>query len=67
MSSWQRWHESYASLRTQPGLVRRAGFEEVALDAPEHALLTVGVHRFAGNTPQRLVPAAQLFASSDTC
>lgn len=43
-------------------LLARAGFEELAFDAPEDALFSVGSHRHAG-TPPPLDPDARLFGA----
>jgi len=43
-------------------LLRRAGFEEVAFDAPAGEVFTVGSHRHAG-APAPLDPQARLFSS----
>jgi hypothetical protein len=43
-------------------LLRRAGFEEVAFDAPADEIFTVGSHRHAG-APLALDPQARLFSS----
>lgn len=42
------------------GWFREQAFEEVAFHAPEHAIYSVGVHRFAG-LPQPLAPGQDLF------
>jgi hypothetical protein len=43
-------------------LLRRAGFEELAFDAPADEVFTVGSHRHAG-APPPLDPQARLFSS----
>ena len=43
-------------------LLRRAGFEELAFDAPAGEIFTVGSHRHAG-APAPLDPGARLFSS----